>query len=77
MRVEDDSQDGIGLNCSVKIPRCLKVSSRVEDNDIEIIRKKIRMNKIFHTKFDPSIGNSEGSRYFEGVYNPNCESHVE
>jgi hypothetical protein len=54
--------------CKVKIPRFLKVTTRKEDNDLETVRTKLRVNKIFHTKFNPSLENSEGQRYYEGVY---------
>lgn len=35
------------------------------------IRRKLRQNKFFHHWFDPSIENSEGGRYYEGVYSFN------
>ncbi|CDW77892.1 glutathione peroxidase [Stylonychia lemnae] len=56
--------------CQIKIPRCLKISGRYEDNNIELVRKKLRQNRFFHHIFDPSLDNSEGTRYYEGVYSP-------
>ena len=46
-------------------PRCLKYSSRPEDNDLEYIRKRLRVNKFWHNLFDPTLSNTEGARYFD------------
>ncbi len=55
----------------MKIPRCLKISSRYQDNNIDIIRRKLRKNKICHQSFNPSLDNIEGRRYYSGVYKAN------
>ena len=51
----------------------MKVTNKFEDNNLDIIRRKLRKNKIVHTKFDPSLDNSEGRRYYTGIYVPNKE----
>ena len=52
----------------LKIPRFLKVTSRVEDNDLDMVRTKLRKNQVFHMNFNPSLENNEGQRYFSEVY---------
>jgi hypothetical protein len=37
----------------VTIPRNIQISSKFEDNSIEYIRRRLRINKIDHIKFDP------------------------
>jgi predicted RecB family nuclease len=61
----------------LKIPRFLKVSCRPEDNDLEMVRKKLRKNQVFHMEFNPSLENNEGQRYFADVYIPNQPEEVQ
>ena len=44
----------------MKIPRFLKVTNRVEDNDLDLVKFKLRKNMIHHMDFDPSFENTEG-----------------
>lgn len=60
----------------LKIPRFLKVTNRIEDNDVDLVKSKLRRNMIFHMDFDPSLDNTEGRRYFAGVYIPNKHEEV-
>ena len=60
----------------LKIPRFLKVTNRVEDNDLDMVKSKLRKNMIYHMDFDPSFENTEGRRYFAGVYVPNLPEEV-
>jgi hypothetical protein len=52
----------------LKIPRFLKVTNRVEDNDLDFVKNKLRKNQIYHMDFEPSFENAEGQRYFAKVY---------
>jgi hypothetical protein len=36
----------------ITIPRSLKYSSRFEDNSIDLVRKRLRLNHISHKKYD-------------------------
>ena len=38
----------------ITIPRSIKISSKYEDNSIELIRKRLRESNVNHLKFDPS-----------------------
>ena len=49
---------------SLKIPRFLKVTNRVSDNDLDYVKNKLRKNQIYHMDFEPSFENAEGQRYF-------------
>jgi hypothetical protein len=60
----------------LKIPRFLKVTNRIEDNDLDLVKTKLRKNMICHLDFDPSFENSEGRRYFGRVYVPNKAEEV-
>jgi hypothetical protein len=52
------------------------VTNRVEDNDLDLVKSKLRRNMIHHMDFDPSLENTEGRRYFAGVYVPNRHEEV-
>lgn len=65
---EEESHD---TNFPLKIPRFLKVTNRVEDNDLDFVRSKLRKNQIYHMDFEPSYENAEGQRYFAKVYEKN------
>ncbi len=43
----------------------------MEDNDLDIVRNKLRKNQIYHMEFEPSYENAEGQRYFAKVYEKN------
>lgn len=58
-------------NYDLKVPRFLKVTNRIEDNDLDLVKSKLRKNMVCHMNFDPSYENSEGRRYFARVYVPN------
>lgn len=60
----------------LKIPRFLKVTNRVEDNDLDIVKVKLRKNRICHMDFNPSFENAEGQRYFGDVYIQNQPEEV-
>lgn len=62
---------------SYQIPKYMKYSSRLEDNDIELARQRLRMNQMAHHKFDPYLESNEGQLYYKGVYEPNNPEHVE
>ena len=59
-----------------KIPRFLKVTNRLEDNDLDQVKFKLRKNAIDHLHFNPSFENAEGQRYFSRVYVPNQHEFV-
>ena len=48
----------------------------VKDNDIEMIRQRLRKNRIFHLQFDRELDNNEGRVYYTGVYEPNNPAHI-
>ena len=58
------------------LPKHLKYSSMVKDNDIEMIRQRLRKNRIFHLQFDRELDNNEGRVYYTGVYEPNNPAHI-
>lgn len=60
----------------LKIPRFFKVTNRIEDNDLDLIKTKLRKNKIDHLNFNAALENNEGRRYFSGVYVPNEPEEV-
>ena len=60
----------------ITIPRSIKISSKYEDNSIELIRKRLRESNVNHLKFDPSTQGERGNRYFKGVYELNNPLHV-
>ena len=49
------------------MPRCLKISTKLEDNDLDCVKQRLRINRVFHDLFDPSLESSEGYRYYSGV----------
>ena len=48
----------------------------IKDNDIEMIRTRLRRNKIFHLQYDKKLDNNEGRVYYTGLYEPNNPTHV-
>ena len=58
------------------LPKHLKYSSMVKDNDIEMIRQRLRKNKVFHLQFDRELDNNEGRMYYTGVYEKNNPAHI-
>jgi hypothetical protein len=52
------------------------VTNRIEDNDLDQVKFKLRKNKIHHLDFNPSFENTEGRRYFADVYVPNRDEDV-
>ena len=60
-----------------KIPKYLKYSSKMKDNDIEQVRQRLRLNKIHHLKFEPFLENSDGLQYFYKIYEANNPEHIE
>lgn len=59
------------------LPLYMKYSSKAKDNDIELIRERIRKNKIFHHKYNPFFDSDLGRIYYEGIYEQNNPEHVE
>ena len=62
---------------NITISRNLKYSSRFQDNSIDAVRQKLRLNKIMHKKYDPNLEGPRGRKYYEGVYETNNSKHVE
>jgi hypothetical protein len=62
---------------NITISRNLKYSSRFQDNSIDAVRQKLRLNKIMHKKYDPNLEGHRGRKYYEGVYETNNSKHVE
>ena len=58
------------------IPRNLTISGRPEDNDIDLVRKRIRLNNIAHKEFDLAFLKQDTQRYFKDVYEHNNPKHV-
>lgn len=52
------------------IPKQIKISSKLEDNSLEKVRRRLRSNNIDHMKFDASLIGEVGNRYFGSVYDP-------
>lgn len=42
-------------------------TSRREDNDIEMVRTKLRRNLIYHKDYQEFYNSKEGAKYFRGV----------
>ena len=76
-RVESTQRKAVVVPEDLKIPRFLKVSCRPEDNDLDMVRTKLRKNQVFHMEFNPSLENNEGQRYFADVYVPNQPEEVQ
>jgi len=38
----------------VTIPRDIKITSRFQDNSVELVRKRLRLNMINHLKYEPA-----------------------
>ena len=56
------------------LPRHLKYSSRIDDNNIELVRDRLRKNMLLHKEFDSFIESQDGRAHFKGVLdlkNPN------
>ena len=60
----------------IHLPKHIKYSSMVKDNDIEMIRQRLRRNKIFHLQYDKRLDNEEGKLLYTGIYEQNNEAHV-
>jgi hypothetical protein len=61
----------------VPIPRALPISSKPCDNDIELVRKRLRKNFINHHTYDPNLDSETlGRDLFDGVYELNNLKHV-
>jgi len=60
----------------VTVPTKIAISSKMEHNSIEEVRRRLRSNKINHLKFDPSTEGEMGEKYFAGVYEPNNKLHI-
>ena len=58
------------------IPRRLSITSRKLDNDIDLVRKRFRINNINHKNFDVGLRTKETERYWNGVYSRNNPEHV-
>ena len=58
------------------LPKHLKYSSMTKDNDIEMIRQRLRKNRVFHLQFDRELDTNEGRVYYTGVYEPNNPAHI-
>ena len=57
-----------------QLPRHLKFSSNYEDNNISMVRTRLRKNLILHKEFDSFIESPDGRNHFRGVLdltNPN------
>ena len=52
----------------IHLPKHIKYSSMVKDNDIEMIRQRLRRNKIFHLQYDKRLDNEEGKLLYTGIY---------
>ena len=61
---------------TVNLPSTIKISSKLEDNSIEAVRRRLRTNLIDHTKFEPQTQGKIGHKYYSGVYEPNNPAHV-
>lgn len=53
------------------IPRCLRITSNFDEMNVSKIKRKLRENKIFHKKYNPSLENSHASYFFKGIYEIN------
>ena len=60
----------------VTVPRQIAISSKLEHNSIEEVRRRLRSNKINHLKFEPATEGEMGEKYFSGVYEPNNKLHI-
>jgi hypothetical protein len=60
----------------VTVPTKIAISSKLEHNSIEEVRRRLRSNKINHLKFDPTTEGEMGEKYFAGVYEPNNRMHI-
>jgi hypothetical protein len=48
----------------VAVPRTIAISSKMEHNSIEQVRRRLRSNKINHLKFEPATEGEMGEKYF-------------
>lgn len=48
----------------------------LKDNDIEMVRQRLRRNRVFHLQFDRELDNNEGRIYYTGVYELNNPAHI-
>ena len=62
---------------NVTIPRQLKISSRIEDNSVEMVRKRLRTNLFDHKHYDPSLTGQSAKRHYQGIYQMNNPKHVD
>ena len=53
---------------NVTIPRQIKISSRIEDNSVEMVRKRLRTNLFDHKHYDPSLTGHSAKRHYQGIY---------
>lgn len=53
---------------NVTIPRQIKISSRIEDNSVEMVRKRLRTNLFNHKHYDPSLTGNSAKRHYQGIY---------
>ena len=58
------------------LPKHIKYSSMAKDNDIEMIRQRLRKNRVFHLQFNKELDNNEGRIFYTGVYEPNNPAHI-
>jgi hypothetical protein len=59
------------------IPGNITISNRAQDNDLELVRKRLRSNLINHKTYNPNLDPEHlGKRYFAGVYELNNPKHV-
>ena len=59
------------LSCSVVVPRNYNYHGDEKFNSIQIVRDKLRRNKIDHLNFDAVLESSEGLKYHHTVYRQN------
>ena len=60
-----------------KIPRHLKYTNAPEDNNIDLVRHRLRKNLILHKEFDSFIESPAGQAQFRGVMDMSNPNQVE
>ena len=55
----------------MSIPQNIKYTTKKEETNVDILRQKIRKNKIDHINFNPIIESNEGKKYYGKLYKPN------
>lgn len=62
---------------SVPVAKNRSISSRPEDNDLDLVRNRLRINFFKHKEYEPNLDpESNGKLYFDGVYEHNNLKHI-